>query len=116
MPKTLDAPQPEPPIVVVDPPSGDEPTPVADAIDKTGGENFVLDQMADTLERARITAQGRTDDLSIRWGAEQVQVAAEDDGPDVWASRYFVQRDGAETLHGLTVDEAKVALDAIGAE
>lgn len=92
------------PIVVAD---EAEPTAVLDAIDKTGGPQFVLDQMADTLERARIAAQGRTDDLTIKWGHEEG-----DDDADV--RRFWVSRDGVETQHGLSVDGAKLVLDQIG--
>jgi len=84
-----------------------EPTVVLDAIDKTAGPQFVLDQMADTLERARIAAQGRTDDLSIRWGHEPG-----DEDKDV--RRFWVSRDGVETQHDLSVDGAKLVLDQIG--
>ena len=83
-----------------------EPTPVADAIVKDAGPQFVLDQMADVLERAAIEARGRTDDISICWhnGIDQ------EEGPRVFS----VTRDDHEPQHGLSVDEAKVALDAMG--
>lgn len=96
-----------------------EPTPVADALDKTGGPQFVIDQMADTLERAKIEARGRTDDLSIHWGHEPEQAAdadtENDPGDNVYARRFYVVQNGTEPQTGLTVDQAKAALDAIGA-
>jgi hypothetical protein len=108
---------PEPPAAIAEAPAADAPTPVADALDKTGGENYLIDQMADTLERAKIAAVARTEDLSIRWGAEQVEVTGADGS--IWESRFYVARhgldEGAGIRHGLTVDEAKSALDAMEA-
>ncbi len=89
-------------------------TPVKDGLDTSGGPQFVHDQMADALERAMIEARGRTHDLSIRWGhdieADREEMA---EGDDVWVARFWVAH-GAERRGGLTVDEAKAALDAIG--
>lgn len=91
-------------------------TPVKDALDTTGGPQFAIDQMADVLERAVIAARGRTDDLSIRWGSERVADENTADGDDiVWVTRFWVHRHSTGDQHGLTVDEAKAALDAMGA-
>lgn len=95
-------------------PKNQSSTPVEDAIDKTGGPLFVVDQMCDTLERAKIAAQGRTNDLSIRWISHPVEGADESEG-NVWETRFAVSRDGEEPQTNLTVDEAKSALDAMGA-
>lgn len=72
-----------------------------------GGPQFALDQMCDVLERARIDAQARTDDLSIRWGH-----GADDEA----GKRLFcVTRDGLDPVEDLSVDEAKALLDGMGA-
>lgn len=92
----------------------DAPTPVKDALDVTGGPQFVIDQMSDVLERARIAAQGRTDDMSVRWGAEEAPIAGPEGEPDVWVTRFWVGRDSEDAQHGLTVDEAAAALGAMG--
>lgn len=98
------------------------PAPVVEALVKDSGPQFVIDQMCDTLERARIGAQGRMDDLSIRWGHEngltpdQLASGSEPEEGDEDIRRFWVAQDGFDILHGLTVDEAKAALDAIGTE